>query len=94
MQKKVSLSLDENVWTDYIKKLEQNTGVKKGKGHIGPTIEKLIKEYYLKDPQTNNPEQEETIQQQKQQITQLQQTLQQIQTENTQPKIPTEAIIT
>ena len=69
MQKKVSLSIDDQVWSDYIEKLEKNTGVKKGKGHIGPTIEKLIRQYYLKDQEEDN-QQQETIDKQQQQITQ------------------------
>ena len=43
--KKVSISIEEKVWSDYIKTLEERTGIKRGKGHIGPTIEKLLTEY-------------------------------------------------
>lgn len=56
MQKKVTLSVDEELWTKYIEKLEKDTGSKKGKGHIAPTIEKLIKEHYLTEEKKEEKE--------------------------------------
>ena len=55
MQKKVSISIEEKIWSDYIYTLEERTGAKNGKGHIGTTIEKLNDNIHLQSCHSDYP---------------------------------------